>query len=193
MQLAILVGVRNGMLGDFGCHYMDLPYWALVDAPTRSSPRRKGPRRRWRRAMRQQVVNTSHRGNRPAVHMTWHHGGWMPEGAQKCSCSRLVRRQTRRTIASSRRKLHHAKTPTTAQQVDSGFHRPPSRMARRIKTAGRRPCPFITAAAPKTVQLRNRLPRRQRDARMGCEEACGHESRAGRGQLLIHSPPGWSL
>jgi predicted dehydrogenase len=68
-----------GGLGDFGCHYMDLPYWALkLRHPT--SIETEGPL--------VQVENTSPglvvryefpaRGNLPPVKMTWYDGGKRP-------------------------------------------------------------------------------------------------------------------
>jgi predicted dehydrogenase len=76
----------GGTLADFGCHYMDLPFWAL-DLRYPTSVEGKGEK-------------TSHgdnnvpdnmrvdyhfpaRGDKPPVHLTWYHGDWQPEGAEE--------------------------------------------------------------------------------------------------------------
>jgi predicted dehydrogenase len=75
----------GGTLADFGCHYMDLPFWALgLRYP--QSIEAKG-----------EITYTGNndvpdnmqvdyqfpaRGDQPAVHLTWYHGRWRPEGAE---------------------------------------------------------------------------------------------------------------
>jgi predicted dehydrogenase len=71
----------GGALGDFGCHYMDLPHWALdlrycssvevVDGPP-PDPESVPP---W------MIVRYAYpaRGDRPPVRLTWYHGGRKPE------------------------------------------------------------------------------------------------------------------
>jgi predicted dehydrogenase len=67
----------NGTLGDFGCHYMDLPYWALklkyptsveAQAPVPPHPETTAP-----------VLTVRYefpaRGDLPPVTMTWRNGG----------------------------------------------------------------------------------------------------------------------
>ncbi len=75
----------GGTLADFGCHFMDLPYWAL-DLRYPTTIEAKGEK-------------TSHgdndvpdnmqvdyhfpaRGAQPPVHLTWYHGAWKPPGAE---------------------------------------------------------------------------------------------------------------
>ncbi|HZO83759.1 MAG TPA: Gfo/Idh/MocA family oxidoreductase [Verrucomicrobiae bacterium] len=70
----------GGTLADFGCHFMDLPHWALdlhhastcevVDAP----PVDKEHPPRWL------IVRYQHpaRGDKPPVKLTWYHGGKQP-------------------------------------------------------------------------------------------------------------------
>lgn len=75
----------GGILADMGCHYIDLPYWALG--------------LRHPRAVTAQGQKTSPGDNdvpdllrvdwefdrsdrRPPLTLTWYHGGWMPEGAE---------------------------------------------------------------------------------------------------------------
>lgn len=79
----------GGTLADMGCHYIDLPYWALDlryptaieakgektyvgdnDVPDKLQVEYHLPAR------------SCQRGNLPAVHLTWYQGGYMPEGAQ---------------------------------------------------------------------------------------------------------------
>jgi predicted dehydrogenase len=75
----------NGWLGDFGCHYMDLPFWALgLRYPT--SVEAKGEKVS---AGDNEIPDNMRvdyhfpaRGELPAVHLTWWHGTWRPEGAE---------------------------------------------------------------------------------------------------------------
>uniref|UniRef100_A0A7C4QMK2 Gfo/Idh/MocA family oxidoreductase n=1 Tax=Schlesneria paludicola TaxID=360056 RepID=A0A7C4QMK2_9PLAN len=74
----------GGQLADFGCHYMDLPFWALeLGAPTEVSAKgEKGHDGDNECPNFMQVeYQFPARGAYPAVHLTWYHGGWMPEGA----------------------------------------------------------------------------------------------------------------
>ena len=76
----------GGQLADFGCHYMDLPFWALgLTAPTTvSATGQKGhsgdnlcPNK-----MRVEYAFPA-RGEQPPVHLTWYHGGLKPQGADE--------------------------------------------------------------------------------------------------------------
>jgi len=70
----------GGALGDFGCHYMDLPHWALelrapvaaevIDGPT-VHPESVPP---WLIVRYQYPAN----GEQPPVKLTWYHGGKQP-------------------------------------------------------------------------------------------------------------------
>ena len=68
----------NGVLGDFFCHYCDLPFWALkLRHPTRIEAR--GPLHahsaaRWTIAQQEYPA----RGDLPPVTLTWHNGGAYP-------------------------------------------------------------------------------------------------------------------
>jgi predicted dehydrogenase len=75
----------GGTLADFGCHYMDLPFWALdLRYPTTVSAHGEKahdgdndcPGR-----MRVEYEFPA-RGDSPSVHLTWYHGGWLPTGAE---------------------------------------------------------------------------------------------------------------
>jgi len=83
----------GGTLGDFGCHYMDLPFWAL-DLRYPTTVEAKGEK-----------VNPGDndvpdnmrvdyqfpaRGGNPPVHLTWYHGAWRPEGAEAYGKSAAV-------------------------------------------------------------------------------------------------------
>lgn len=70
----------GGSLGDFGCHFMDLPHWALdLRAPV--SVETEGPALDpecppvWMIARYQYPA----RGAKPPVKLTWYHGGKQPE------------------------------------------------------------------------------------------------------------------
>ncbi|MFO1021521.1 MAG: Gfo/Idh/MocA family oxidoreductase [Planctomycetales bacterium] len=77
----------GGTLADIGCHYIDLPYWALkLHAPTtvHCTKSEKGhdgdndvP------TFMQVEYQFPARGDLPPVHLTWYQGGWMPEGAEQ--------------------------------------------------------------------------------------------------------------
>ena len=73
----------TGGLGDFGCHYMDLPFWALkLRHPT--SIEAQGPDQhaestpRWLKVIYKFPARDS--GKLPPVTMTWSDGGRKPEG-----------------------------------------------------------------------------------------------------------------
>lgn len=75
-----------GQLGDFVCHYMDLPYWALeLDYPEKITAKGvKGHDGDNECPMKMQVdYQFAARDELPPVHITWYHGGWMPEGAEQ--------------------------------------------------------------------------------------------------------------
>lgn len=75
----------GGQLADFGCHFMDLPFWALeLVAPTSvAATGEKGHDGDNECPMRMRVeYKFPARGGMPPVHLTWSHGGWMPDGAE---------------------------------------------------------------------------------------------------------------
>lgn len=75
----------GGQLADFGCHYMDLPFWALeLKYPTSVvAVGEKGHDgdNECPNYMRVDYEFPA-RGDQPPVHLTWYHGGWMPKGAE---------------------------------------------------------------------------------------------------------------
>jgi len=75
----------GGQLADFCCHYIDLPMWALSlkhpktivavgekvhDGDNKTPGKMKVD------------YEFPARGDLPAVHLTWYHGGWKPKGAE---------------------------------------------------------------------------------------------------------------
>lgn len=75
----------GGQLADFGCHFMDLPFWALeLGAPTSIVAQgQKGHDGDNDCPMSLQVdYEFAARGDQPGVHLTWYHGGKMPAGAE---------------------------------------------------------------------------------------------------------------
>jgi predicted dehydrogenase len=94
----------GGVLADMACHYTDLPFWALgLTAPTSVVCTRaelgddeidKAGNRLKREnepPTRMQVdYQYPGRGSQPAVHLTWYHGGWKPEGAESYGLNSAV-------------------------------------------------------------------------------------------------------
>jgi predicted dehydrogenase len=75
----------GGVLADMGCHYIDLAYWALgLDAPVSAEATGKKEYEGDNDVPSVMRVDYHYpaRGDRPPVHLTWYHGGWMPEGAE---------------------------------------------------------------------------------------------------------------
>ncbi|MDD4872689.1 MAG: Gfo/Idh/MocA family oxidoreductase [Kiritimatiellae bacterium] len=70
----------QGGLGDFGCHYMDLPYWAL-DLKDPLAIEAEGPAVHPDSTAPWQIVRYEYpaRGSQPPVKMTWYHGGKWPQ------------------------------------------------------------------------------------------------------------------
>lgn len=75
----------NGQLGDFGCHYMDLPFWALkLKYPKAVVAVGKKAHQGENECPGKMRVDYEFpaREELPPVHMTWYHGGWKPKGAE---------------------------------------------------------------------------------------------------------------
>jgi predicted dehydrogenase len=74
----------NGLLGDFGCHYMDLPFWALeLRHPLAVSA--EGPLVDPETPPAWLIVRYEFpaRGAAPPVHLTWYHGRKRPEAFEE--------------------------------------------------------------------------------------------------------------
>lgn len=70
----------GGSLADIGCHFMDLPHWALdLRAPLAAEA--EGPAVDARSVPPWQIVRYDYpaRGPKPPVRLTWHHGGRKPQ------------------------------------------------------------------------------------------------------------------
>lgn len=75
----------GGVLADMGCHYIDLPYWAL-DLKYAEAVEAHGEKTyQGDNDVPDRLTADFHfpaRGEQPPVHLTWYHGGRMPEGAE---------------------------------------------------------------------------------------------------------------
>ncbi len=72
----------NGTLGDMGCHYMDLAFWALdLDRPATVAAEGSPSVARAETAADWLIVRYAYpaRGDRPAVNLTWYDGGQRPD------------------------------------------------------------------------------------------------------------------
>lgn len=76
----------GGTLADFGCHYMDLPFWAL-DLRYPTSVEAGGEKTSQSDNQVPDNMRVDYhfpaRGDKPPVHLTWYHGDWKPEGAEQ--------------------------------------------------------------------------------------------------------------
>ena len=75
----------GGTLGDFGCHFMDLPFWALgLRYPTTVEAKGEITYKGDNDVpdnMQVDYMFPAH-GDQPPVQLTWYHGRWRPEGAE---------------------------------------------------------------------------------------------------------------
>ncbi len=83
----------TGGLGDFGCHYMDLPFWALklrhpTSVETEGPPQHDESTPRWLKVK----YEFPRRGKLPPVKMTWSDGGKKPAGLDKLLGPDLARK-----------------------------------------------------------------------------------------------------
>lgn len=71
----------GGALADFGCHYMDLPHWALGLSVPLSAEVIAGPPPHVESVPPWLIVGYEYpaRGSMPSVKLTWYHGGKQPE------------------------------------------------------------------------------------------------------------------
>jgi len=154
----------GGVLADMGCHYIDLPYWALglryaetVEAhgeKTYTGDNNVPDKLRV-------DYRFPARGKAPAVELTWYHGGWMPEGAEKYgkSSAVLFEGDRGRLLADyGSRKLfmsegNTAETPEPTIPKSIGHHR---EWIEACKTRGPTTCNFdYSGALAETVLLGN--------------------------------------
>src|SRR5262249_42223166 len=71
----------GGALGDFGCHYMDLPHWALGLRAPLVAQVVEGPAVHAESVPPWLIVRYEYpaRGEQPPVKLTWYHGGKQPQ------------------------------------------------------------------------------------------------------------------
>jgi predicted dehydrogenase len=75
----------GGALGDFGCHYMDLAFWALdLGSPTSVVAQGEKTYTGDNEVPDNMKVDYDFpaRGEQPPVHLTWYHGEWRPKGTE---------------------------------------------------------------------------------------------------------------
>ena len=146
----------GGTLADFGCHYMDLPFWAL-DLRYPTSIEAKGEKTsQGDNDVPDNMQVDYHfpaRGDQPPVHLTWYHGAWRPEGAEDYGKTAAVLFEGRRQRPAAGRLRHaqavHARRhrARSAAADDSQLDRPLGRMGRGLQD-------------PRTHDLQLRLLRR---------------------------------
>lgn len=76
----------GGILADMGCHYIDLPYWALgLRNPTAVEAHGEKTYEGDNNVPDQMTVDYDFpaRGDQPPVRLTWYHGRRIPEGAEQ--------------------------------------------------------------------------------------------------------------
>lgn len=75
----------GGILADMGCHYIDLPYWAL-DLRYAEAVEARGEKTTPGDTDVPDNLQVEYhfpaRGEQPPVHLTWYQGAWRPEGAE---------------------------------------------------------------------------------------------------------------
>ncbi len=156
----------NGTLGDFGCHYMDLPFWAL-DLEHPSSVEALGPPAHPETTAPQLTVHYQFpaHGDRPAVKLTWTNGKTQPEilaglGLQEWSAGVLFVGKAGMLVADyGRRKLLPEKkyadfTPPSPSIPDSLGHH--AEWIQACKNGTATTCPFrYSGVLTETVLLGN--------------------------------------
>jgi len=81
----------NGVLGDFGCHFMDLAFWALgLGAPKSVTSTAVKDHDGVNDVPGKQQVDYLFDGKDGDIHLTWRHGGDRPEEAAKFKLSSAV-------------------------------------------------------------------------------------------------------
>src|SRR5690606_29015354 len=74
----------GGVLGDMGCHCIDLPFWALgLRYPTTVEAKGEKGYDGDNEVPGKMQVDYKFLTKQGEVHLTWYHGGWMPEGAEE--------------------------------------------------------------------------------------------------------------
>ena len=156
----------TGGLGDFGCHYMDLPFWALklrhpVSIEADGPPQHAESTPRWLKIIYKFPARDG--GKLPPVTMTWSDGGKKPAGlddllaplgvkaAGKWSCGILFVGDKGRVLANYNhhilgpsKKFKGVKPPTQTIPASIGHHR---EWFEACKTGGATTCNFAYSGA----------------------------------------------
>ncbi|MEX2119186.1 MAG: Gfo/Idh/MocA family oxidoreductase [Pirellulales bacterium] len=154
----------GGWLADFGCHYMDLPFWAL-DLRYPTAVEAKGEKTHSGDNdipdNMQVDYHFAARGDLPPVHMTWYHGKWRPEGAETYGDGSKVLFEGQRGRLLADYGSHQlflepgmeAKTPPATIPSSIGHH---AEWIQACKTRGETTCNFdYSGALTETVLLGN--------------------------------------
>ena len=155
----------GGTLADFGCHFMDLPHWALELRNVLTVEATAGKHHEGQNDVPAKLRVEYHypaRGDLPPVHLTWYHGGWKPQGAEKYDkgSAVLFEGEKGRLLADyhSRKLFLDREQADAAREVD---HIPNSIGHQRewldaIRKRGETTCNFdYSGALAETVQLGN--------------------------------------
>jgi len=154
----------GGNLADMGCHYIDLPYWALgLRYPTTVSA--KGEKGHGGDNEVPNYLQADYhfpaRGDQPPVHLTWYQGGWRPEGAEQYerNSAVLFEGDHGRLVADYRTHKVFLQEGKTAEPVEQtipasiGHHQ---EWVHAVKTGGPTTCNFdYSGALAETVLLGN--------------------------------------
>ena len=140
----------GGQLGDFCCHFLDLPYWALdLEYPTAVAATGEKAHDGDNLCPGRMRVEYEYpaRGDLPPVHITWYHGGWKPKGAEvygkgsavlfEGTDGRLLADYTTRKLFMQAGKDAHPVKPSIPDSI--GHHR---EWIEAVKTGGPTTCNF---------------------------------------------------
>jgi len=142
----------GGSLADFGCHFMDLPHWAL-DLKAPLSAEAEGPKPDGRSVPPWLVVRYEHpaRAAMPPVRLTWHHGDRKPKTDFSSETDKwasgvlfigdkgaLVSDYSKHKLLPEEKFANHPRPPQTIPD-SIGHHK---EWIEAIKTGGKTTCPF---------------------------------------------------
>jgi predicted dehydrogenase len=155
----------GGVLADFGCHFMDLPHWALGLRNALTIEATAGKHHDGQNDVPAKLRVEYHypaRGALPPVHLTWYHGGWKPDGAEKYDkgSAVLFEGEHGRLLADyhSKKLFLDKEQDDAARKIESipnsiGHHR---EWLGAIRTSGETTCNFdYSGALAETVLLGN--------------------------------------
>jgi predicted dehydrogenase len=154
----------GGTLADMGCHYIDLPYWAL-ELRYPDTVEARGEKTYQGDNMVPDNLRVDYqfpaRGDKPPVHLTWYHGAYRPEGAEEYDKGAAVLFEGERgrlladygTLKVFTDSGEPAETPPQTIPASIGHHR---EWTEACKTRGVTTCNFdYSGALAETVLLGN--------------------------------------